>query len=86
MAYSTGDDYGNGPVSVTFSAGMTSASLYISITDDNLLEGNEDFYLMIDSSSLINGVSVGSVNQTTVTILDADSKWCMYRCMYIYDK
>ena len=52
---------------------MTSASLYISITDDNLLEGNEDFYLMIDSSSLINGVSVGSVNQTTVTILDADS-------------
>ena len=51
---------------------MTRAFLYISITDDNLLEGNEYFIVMIDSSSLISGVTVGTLDQATVTILDAD--------------
>ena len=51
---------------------MTRALLDISITDDNLLEGNEYFIVMVDSSSLISGVTVGSLAQATVTILDAD--------------
>ena len=68
----TGDDYCSGPYSLTFTAGMTRAFLHISITDDNLLEGDEYFIVMIDSSSLISGITVGSLAQVTVTILDAD--------------
>ena len=71
MVCCTGDDYASGPYSVTFPAGVTRAFLYISITDDNLLEGNEYFTVMIDSSSLISGVDVGFLDQVTVTILDA---------------
>ena len=49
---------------------MTTAFFYVAITDDHLLEGNEYFILVIDSSSLINGISVGSLAQTSVTIVD----------------
>ena len=45
--------------------------MHISITDDNLLEGNEYFSVMIDSSSLTSGVTVSSLDQVTVIILDA---------------
>ena len=71
---STGEDYGSGPYSVTFAAGITSTVLYISITDDDILEGPEYFNIMIDSSSLISGISVGNLGQATVEILDADGK------------
>ena len=74
VANSTGEDYGSGPYSVTFAAGITSTVLYISITDDDILEGAEYFNIMIDSSSLISGISVGSLDQATVEILDADGK------------
>ena len=42
----------------------------IPITDDMILEENEDFTLTINPSSLPTGVSVGSPKQTTVTIVD----------------
>ena len=71
MVCCTGDDYASGPYSAAFPAGVTRAFLYISIIDDNLLEGNEYFSVMIDSSSVISGVDVGSLDQVTVTILDA---------------
>ena len=38
-----------------------------------ILEGDEDFMLTIDSS-LPTGVSVGTPDQATVTIVDDDSK------------
>ena len=74
ISNSTGEDYGSGPYSVTFPAGLTNSSLYISITDDDILEGTEYFNIMIDSSSLISGITVGSLDQATVAILDADGK------------
>jgi len=46
----------------------------VTITGDDVLEGNEDFTVSIDSSSLPDGVTRGSPGSATVTILDDDSK------------
>ena len=55
---------------------MTSVPFDISITDDRILEGNENFMLTIDSSSLPDDgtVVVGNPGQSTVTIVDDDRK------------
>ena len=52
----------------------TNGRFDISITTDNLLEGNEIFYLTIDSSSLPNNVIIGDIGITTILILDDDRK------------
>ena len=71
----TGDkDYGSGPYNVTIHAGVTTVAFAISITDDNKLEENENFGLVINPSSLPSSVIVGNPNQTTVTIVDNDGK------------
>ena len=44
------------------------------ISDDNVLEEDETFYLTIDSSSLPNDITTGSPLQVTVTIMDDDCK------------
>ena len=68
-------DYGSGPYTVTFPAGMTSASFDIPINNDMISEGSENFTLTIDPSSLPpTGVSVGSPDQATVIIGDDDGK------------
>jgi len=67
-------DYNSGPYSVTFPAGMTGVTFDIPIWDDNIFEGNENFMLTIDQSSLPNGVSPGDPDETTVTIVDDGRK------------
>ena len=68
-------DYGSGPYTVTFPAGMISASFDIPINNDMISEGSENFTLTIDPSSLPpTGVSVGSPDQATVIIGDDDGK------------
>lgn len=69
-----GVDYFSGPYMVTFEVGMTNGSFNVSIYDDNMLESNEMFNLSIDASSLPNGMSVGDIGVTMVTILDNDRK------------
>ena len=66
-------DYTSGPYSVTFLAGETSATFDVPITDDSLLEGNENFMLTIDPS-LPTGVRRGDPSEATVTIVDDDRK------------
>ena len=69
----TGDsDYMSGPYTVNFPAGVTNASFPISLMNDLTLENNEDFILIINSSSLPDYVS--KIGQATVTIADDDSK------------
>ena len=50
----------------------------ISITDDDILEGNETFMLTLSHDSLSNNndinIVVGNYSQTTVTIVDTTSK------------
>ena len=67
-------DYGSGPYTVTFPAGVTSASFDIPINNDDILEGSENFTLTINPSSVPTGVTVGNPGQATVTIVDNDRK------------
>ena len=67
-------DYGSGPYTVTFPAGVTSVPFDIPINDDDILEGDEDFMLTINPSSVPTGVNVGNPDQATVTIMDDDRK------------
>ena len=67
-------DYGSGPYTVTFPAEVTSVPFDIPINDDMIFEGNENFMLTIDPSSLPDDVNVGSPGQATVTIVDDDSE------------
>ena len=65
-----GIDYIAGPYTVKVPAGKVNASFRISITNDNKKEINETFRLIIDSSSLPDGVVVGSRGQALITIVD----------------
>ena len=70
-------DYDSGPYTVTFLAGQTTATFNVPINDDNVLEGNENFMLTIDSP-LPNGVAHGTPSQATVIIMDNDIAIGMY--------
>ena len=85
-----GIDYGSGPHNVIFPAGVTSVPINISLTNDNILEGNEHFILTISPSLLPSGVFVGFPDQARIYIVDKSGKltW-KYICnisliMYIY--
>ena len=67
-------DYHSGPYHIIITSGITQAAFDISITDDNILEGNENFVVAIDGSSLPLGVVVGGNNQARVIIRDDESK------------
>ena len=69
-----GIDYEYGPFDITFPAGETLAVFNVSINDDNIVEGNENFTLSINTSSLPNEVTIGNPVHTVVTIMDDDSK------------
>ena len=68
------DDYTPGPYTVTFPAGVTSATFDVPIISDNILEGYENFALVIDDSSLPSHVIQGSPGTVTVNMVDDDSK------------
>ena len=65
-----GDDYDSGPYIVIIPAGLTSASFDVLITNDGILEDNESFILIINSSS----VPIGDSDQAMITIMDDDGK------------
>ena len=79
MIWSTfigGVDYEPGPYSVTFLAGNTIASFYISIIDNVLFEGNKNLILTINSSLLPSHVTINDTLQTTtLLIIDDDGKY-----------
>jgi len=80
---SGGDDYNSGPYIVQFPAGVTSASFNVSITKDNVSEGNENFNLMINSSMLPNGVTVDATGNTMIIVNDRSSEsFC--NVLYLY--
>ena len=55
-------------------AGFTKTLYDITILDDNVLEENETFYLLINPSTLPRSVTVGTINQAGITIINDDSK------------
>ena len=74
MLFTGGDDYISGPYNVTFYSGDTSVEFDIPIKDNFMKETDESFTLKIDPSSLPSSVSVDNKHNTTVTIMDNDSK------------
>ena len=75
-------DYDSGPYTVTFSAGQTTATINVPITDDMILEGDEDFMLTINETSLPDGVTRGTPGKATVTIVDDDRKYKNYNAIH----
>jgi len=71
----TDNDYSPGPYILTIPSGDISIAFNISITDDNILETMEEFFLIIDPLSLPDGVTVSSEGNTTVVIVDNDRKY-----------
>lgn len=59
---------------VTFPPEVTHTEFNISITNDDQVEGMENFYLIISSSSLPMNITVDDPHQATVTIEDDDGK------------
>ena len=68
-------EYSSGPYTVTIPAGQTTATFNVPITDDNILEGSENFMLTINPSSLPTGFTVGDSGQATVAIVNDDCKF-----------
>ena len=67
-------DYTSGPYTVIFPAGVTLATFSIPITDDNILEWNENFLLTINETSLPGLLTRSHPDEATVTIVDNDCK------------
>ena len=67
-------DYESGPYNITFPAGTTNVPFNISITDDDILEDDENFILTVDLSSLPSNITASDPYQATVTIVDKDGK------------
>ena len=70
-----GVDYISGPYNVTFCAGVTSVTFYISIINDNIHEGNEYFTLTVITISIPSRVRCGYSCMTAVTIADTSGKF-----------
>ena len=69
-----GIDYNSGPYTVIIPANVDEVSFSIFITNDNKKEENETFHLVIDSSSLPDGVIVDTPSQAVITIVDVTRK------------
>ena len=72
-------DYDSGPYTVAFPAGVTRISFDTVITNDLILENDEEFNLIINSSSLPTGVSDSHPSLVTVTIFDDDGNVLLLR-------
>ena len=62
-------DYTSGPYTVMFPAGQTTATFNVPITDNMILEGNENFMLTINQT-LPTNVTRGTPGEATVIIYD----------------
>lgn len=65
-------DYISGPYTVTVAAGETRARLHMQVKDDDIVEDEENFDLIIDNASLPRAISIGNPFQARVTIVDDD--------------
>ena len=59
---------------INLNAGSINEMFNVSIIDDNILEDDEAFSLIINATSLPNKVTVGDPSVVTVTIMDNDGK------------
>lgn len=77
ISYPTDCDYGNGTYDVVIINKTQVAELRINITDDNVIESDETFRLVIDST-LPMQVTINGNRRTTVTIEDNEESKNQY--------
>ena len=82
-------DYDSGPYTVMFNVGANCSTFTVNISNDDIFENNETFILKINDSLLPSCVSVGDVNQITITIENDDGEYkVMHKFielhMYVY--
>ena len=79
------NDYSSGPYNVTILPGTTSTFFVVPIFHDNLVEGDEEFTLTINTLLLPSNVTVGHPAEAIVTILDSVGKQILQSnaCMHI---
>ena len=70
--YFVGGDYNSGNYTVEIPASRSVVSFNVSITDDNVFEGNENFTLSLTVPLSTEGILVGEPRRTTVIIIDDD--------------
>ena len=73
-------DYYSGPYSITFSAGVTTASYNITIVDDHYLELTNDTFLLTIDPFLPKHLTHGSLDTTLVSIVSDESKYFIFLC------
>ena len=73
------NDYTKGSYNITFPANVTVGVIDIPVCDDIVLEEDESFNISIVAQSLVDNVTIGSVDQATVIIVDDDRKLYVYQ-------
>jgi len=61
---------------------VTSVVFDVPIFDDNKLEGDENFTVSVDETSLPTGVIVGTPSWATVNIKETNGQFCYYQCAH----
>ena len=70
-----GIDFHSAPQTVTICAGTSSSTINITMTNDNIVEGNETFSMSLTVPlSLSPGITTGAITSATVTIIDTSSE------------
>ena len=70
-------DYTSGGYSLSFSAGQTSATLFVQTLDNNIAELEEFFKVMITGSDKQDKVIIGDPDTCFVTIQDDDGEFVL---------
>lgn len=75
------DDFDISEKAAVFNPGEIETTIFISITNDSILEQDELFDIVLTNST-DTGVQVGMPRVTGVSIMNTDSKFCIY-CLAI---
>ena len=78
-----GNDYDSISQNVTIPSGTTNSSFSVTIINDNILEGTENFTLTIVSTSQ-RDVTIDGSGQATVNIVDDDGKQIQTTIMHVF--
>ena len=66
-----GDDFNTTPFTAIIPAGATNTTVTVTVTDDNIVEGDEVFSMSLTVPSYLGpGIVAGLVTNATVTIID----------------
>jgi hypothetical protein len=74
--YLDGEDFVEVSGTLTFTAGMTQSTFSVTIVNDNVAEGDEQFTVSLSNPST--GLAVGTDDTATVNILDDEG---LYACL-----